>query len=336
MREDDVQLGKPIVVYKDTKANIEALTSVVQGSYAYATDTDEPGWYDGSNWQWFNPLVCAGELYASGTNVVTANSITLAAGTATSGAVADTRTLNETYYVVQETAKFDIQYIFTGLTGSPRIVNFVGRYEGNPAHDVWIYAWDFNLSSWTRLTAAAQDFPSSSTDAAFVFEFPSNVTDFISAGETRVRIYHDSAAVGSHYFYTDYIAIQTQTMTLTTPGTFYAASSLSEGVESNTTLDGASGTITVDVAGIYHVGAQVSFSGTSGMTIDCHIFVNGTKVDKLGFVRTLGNATSYGSASITGLYSFSASDVVTIRGSSDIPNSWSSIDQLNLNVTRVN
>jgi len=52
MREDDVQLGKPIVVYKDTKANIEALTSVVQGSYAYATDTDEPGWYDGASWHW--------------------------------------------------------------------------------------------------------------------------------------------------------------------------------------------------------------------------------------------------------------------------------------------
>ena len=52
MRENDVQLGKPIVVYKDTKANIEALTSVVQGSYAYATDTDEPGWYDGASWHW--------------------------------------------------------------------------------------------------------------------------------------------------------------------------------------------------------------------------------------------------------------------------------------------
>lgn len=52
MKVNDKQVGRPEIVYKDTKANIEALTDVEQGSYAYATDTDQPGWYDGSTWIW--------------------------------------------------------------------------------------------------------------------------------------------------------------------------------------------------------------------------------------------------------------------------------------------
>ena len=63
MRENDVQLGKPIVIYKDTQANIEALTSVVQGSYAYATDTDEPGWYNGATWDWLHTPTGYAEMY---------------------------------------------------------------------------------------------------------------------------------------------------------------------------------------------------------------------------------------------------------------------------------
>ena len=52
MRKGDEQIGLPAAVYNDTKANIEALSGVVEGATAYATDTDEPGWYDGATWTW--------------------------------------------------------------------------------------------------------------------------------------------------------------------------------------------------------------------------------------------------------------------------------------------
>ena len=52
MRKGDEQIGLPAAVYNDTKANIEALSGVVEGATAYATDTDEPGWYDGAAWVW--------------------------------------------------------------------------------------------------------------------------------------------------------------------------------------------------------------------------------------------------------------------------------------------
>jgi hypothetical protein len=52
MKQGDVQKAMPGILYTDTKANVEALTGVVEGAQAYATDTDEPGWYDGGAWVW--------------------------------------------------------------------------------------------------------------------------------------------------------------------------------------------------------------------------------------------------------------------------------------------
>lgn len=45
-------LGKPLVLYKDTQANIEALTGLVAGMEAFATDLLQFGTYDGSSWVW--------------------------------------------------------------------------------------------------------------------------------------------------------------------------------------------------------------------------------------------------------------------------------------------
>jgi hypothetical protein len=52
MRLNDAQLGKPAILFKDTKANIEARTDLVEGMEAYATDTNEFGTYNGSAWMW--------------------------------------------------------------------------------------------------------------------------------------------------------------------------------------------------------------------------------------------------------------------------------------------
>ncbi len=46
-------LGKPLVLYKDTKANITSLSGAIQGMEAYASDTLELGAYTGSSWMWF-------------------------------------------------------------------------------------------------------------------------------------------------------------------------------------------------------------------------------------------------------------------------------------------
>lgn len=52
MRHDDQQLGRPEIPYKDTKANIEAIASPIEGMKAYATDTHQEGYYNGTEWVW--------------------------------------------------------------------------------------------------------------------------------------------------------------------------------------------------------------------------------------------------------------------------------------------
>lgn len=44
--------GRPLISYKDTKTAIEALTGVVAGMTAYATDTGLTGYYTGTSWVW--------------------------------------------------------------------------------------------------------------------------------------------------------------------------------------------------------------------------------------------------------------------------------------------
>ena len=52
MRHGDTQKGSPAVIFSDTQANIEALAGITEGAVAYATDLDQPGWYDGAAWDW--------------------------------------------------------------------------------------------------------------------------------------------------------------------------------------------------------------------------------------------------------------------------------------------
>jgi hypothetical protein len=52
MRKNDAQIGKPSILYKDAKSNIEALSGIESGATAYATGTKELGCYDGTQWVW--------------------------------------------------------------------------------------------------------------------------------------------------------------------------------------------------------------------------------------------------------------------------------------------
>jgi len=54
MRHNDAQIGRPETIFKDTKANIEAIVSPVEGMIAHATDTHLLGFFTGSAWAWYS------------------------------------------------------------------------------------------------------------------------------------------------------------------------------------------------------------------------------------------------------------------------------------------
>lgn len=52
MQHDDRQLGMPFKGYIGTQAVVEALTGAEEGMQAYATDLQQMGYYNGSDWVW--------------------------------------------------------------------------------------------------------------------------------------------------------------------------------------------------------------------------------------------------------------------------------------------
>lgn len=61
MRKDDAQVGAPNTLYMGTKLDIES-TFATKGQFAFNTDTDEYGCYNGSEWVWGAGVAYLGTL----------------------------------------------------------------------------------------------------------------------------------------------------------------------------------------------------------------------------------------------------------------------------------
>jgi hypothetical protein len=281
-----------------------------------------------------------GELYQEGDNTKTADSITLNTGTLDSGTVDDTKAIDGVYYHVGEVTGspgFEFEINFT-LAKDPGRVEIVGRYEGNAAHIVLIYAWNYTLAQWDRFTSDARDFISSTEDAVFIFDYDDlagSISDYISGTDSKVKIEHTTSGNANHNFYLDYTAIFERGFVTEDAGTFQAVTGFTEGSSKNITLDGDAGTMTMVGGGVYKTDMTVSFSGTDNATFEGHIFVDGVKQSNAGAKRKLGSGGDVGTTTLTGLINVVAGDVVSLRVTSDMNGDFASIENINWNMTRV-
>lgn len=258
---------------------------------------------------------------ASDPRIVADSYVEVSGATIAAGTVVDTRTVNQTYLQVEEDQKFDIQFTFVGLTGQPAKCDFVGRYEGNPAHDVWLYIWDYNLTVWTRVTAAANDFPSGTEDYSLAFDLPVS-PDYTSGGEVELRIYHNSVAVAAHDMYIDYINVVEQTIALAMAGTAYQITGLTASTNTpGMTVNGAAGTITMLEDGDYDVLSTISFLGTEDAVFTLYLYIDGVE-DRTLWERQLGSAGDVGSASGSELVTLTAGEVLSFRFVSDVDDAF--------------
>ena len=268
--------------------------------------------------------------------IFTAASYTEVSGaTIASGTVVDTRTVNQTYLQVEENTKFDIQFTFTGLTGHPAQVLFNGRYKGNTAHEVWLYIWNYSgVPAWERVTAAAKDFISSATDYALQFNLVSSA-DYISGGECKLRIYHNSAAAPTHDMYIDYIAVIQETQALAVAGTYYQATGFTEEAKSdNITVDAAAGSITIPITGDYENLSTISFNATGSSKIELSLFVNGAKLVTL-WRRHMNSDGDIGSAASTAIREFTEGDVITWRYLADVNDAYMSVIAMRCSIKKL-
>jgi hypothetical protein len=273
-------------------------------------------------------------LRLSGSTTVTADTLTVTNGTISSGDVTTTQTLDGTNLVVNESGQFQIEFDFT-LTNHPVCVSFDGRYQGNVAHNVKIYAYNYDTTAYVALTADSQDFISRAANRSYVFQFPSNNEDYYNSGAAKIKIEHLSASVGSHNFYTDYIALIQESLDLPTPGTAVALTGMTEGNTFQTTVSGTNGTITVPDAGDWEVFVTIgSFVGPANSNVKCHLFVDGVENTQAWISRGFGSTINFGSAIFSDTYQFNGGEVLTARFTCDIPNGWVSIQTMTFRLRR--
>lgn len=132
---------------------------------------------------------------------VTASSFMVRVGSVVATAVADVTTQDGTNLTVTEvngTPGFNVEFHYSGLTGTPSSVRFFGNYNGNPGHVVRVEAWNYTTSAWVSLGT----WPSAAT--ATTYTYPLANAAFVSGGNARVRVYHASPGNTNHHLYVDY------------------------------------------------------------------------------------------------------------------------------------
>jgi hypothetical protein len=225
----------------------------------------------------------------------TAASVTVTDGTIESGTVTNTRTIDQTYLLVGESGQWKIDFTFTNVAGQPTQIDWLGYYDGNPAHVIDLDMWNFTSSQWDTVQADA--FTDSGTDEYTVQAVvPDPQTNYISSGVCTVRIDHTSTAIAGHDFATDYMAILESQVSIPTAGVYVAVGGFANCVDpANMGVDTTSGVITSLVDGVFMAQIDGTGTGSTNTIFSTYIFTNGVRTE-IGFSRKIGDSGDIGNA----------------------------------------
>jgi hypothetical protein len=293
--------------------------------------------YNGTTWGASDESLAYGSLFISTPDASIPSAVAVVNGTIDAGNYTSLEFIDQSYLEVSESGQFLINTTVSGLSNPPAQVLIVSRYEGNPAHNILIFAWNYVLEQWIRMTAESNDFPSSGTDGQFIFNWPAISSDYTDSGEAKFQMAHVSAATGSHDFFYDYAVVLGASVTLPDTMTPVVVNSLTEGLTNKTTVDGTLGTITLTNDGVYEVGIDGSFSGDgdTDTIYTLHLYVNDTIDESIGATRGIGSSLpgSFSSPRIKKRYD--AGDVLNVKAKADITNTFMSLEHYGFDVLQV-
>lgn len=132
------------------------------------------------------------------------DSVTLAGGVYTSGNVFSLTAIDGDLYIVTEeigAPYLDVRAEFIGLEDlTNTTLALWGFYDGNPAHEVNVSAWDGG--AWVDLATITDDPTRTVTD------YSVDVTGYILAGELSIKIYHVQNGVAGHTLELDLLRLE--------------------------------------------------------------------------------------------------------------------------------
>jgi hypothetical protein len=134
-------------------------------------------------------------------------------GSLDSGTYLDTNTHDESYMIFNETSTgYNIDFTFKTVSSEeiPRLLQFQGRYQGNPNHVVRVQAYNDESSSFEYLTSVtgSNELDSSTTDYFKEFIISRNHLN-PQTREVKIKIIHSDPGSTLHDLYIDKINIIT-------------------------------------------------------------------------------------------------------------------------------
>jgi len=274
-----------------------------------------------------------GFLYLADQGLFNADSVTVTDGTITSGTPGDTNAADGVHLVVNETGEFKVDFNMGRLGHPIGSINIVGRYDGSPAHNVKIYAYNYVTGGYVALTGATTDFVSSEEDRKYFFVIPFPHQNFFASGVASIRIEHLSNAVGTNNLYIDFFEVEELTMAFDTIGKWEDVNNMAIGAFNNVTTDENSFTI-VD-AGNYFVNVDYVVSGAINSVVHSHLFVDDVLIPSVGVRRWINSGGDIGSIGMSGIVPLQPKDQLELKFVSDINGNYITIQHLSWEVIKI-
>lgn len=168
---------------------------------------------DGTNWNpgegpgFYGYLSGAWRILDETVATYTAASVTKNTGGTATGTVTNTTSmLDGTVYNVVETTGtpgFDIEFAWSGIVRTPTHLVLRVYYNGSATHNVTVDLYRYSgTPGWDKISTvlSALDY------VTLVIALPT-MTNYLSAGAAKVRLYHNSAGNASHDISIDYICL---------------------------------------------------------------------------------------------------------------------------------
>lgn len=141
-------------------------------------------------------------------------------GSVDSGVLSDTEDQDGSYLVLNEvtgTPGHDYLFEFEDVPDKNVGVYVYGYYEGNPAHNVKLSAFNFTTYSFDPFTGDTRDFPSRATPDTYNFNMPAPRSNYLSDdGDVIIKFQHSSTGTPGHHLHIDRLRLTTIAPTTTT------------------------------------------------------------------------------------------------------------------------
>lgn len=280
-----------------------------------------------------------GNLAIGGNATISPTSLSVSVGTQDSGNITSVNTIDGNTLDVSEVTGspgFNITFNFTNFPSKPRRIEYVGRYDGIPSHEVEMRIFNYVSGTYVDVNSEINDIPANDVNVFLSFMIEGNTSEFINEGNVSIQVIHTSSGNLNHDIFIDFISLTASTQDLPNVGEFVPIINYDISNSNAITVDDSTGNMTIQIPGDYRVEATSSFAGAANSFLSCSIFKNGVEEIKLRFLRKLNEGGDIADATLGGvLQDLIATDVINLRCSSQIEDAFVTFANLDFYIERI-